>query len=186
MKDYKLKSSILAFIALAITCLIFFGCSSKKKASSSYNNSEKIKVEASISESENILEKTDCTAVRKNIIDWSAINESLKITPVDPNKPSKTKFTPEANGGWSYETENAEISTSKNQEQKKETYYDSIHNLKLLELERKREEELKAAAAAQQKGREAESDSSRWPFWFLLVPVVLGVLIYFRGWTFWK
>ena len=161
MRNSRQRYLLVTFIGLSILCLILGGCSSKKKLTSRSNKK---------------LEKSDCTAVRKNTIDWSAINESLKIIPLDPSKPSSAKFTPEENGGWSYKTENAEVNTSKNQEQKKEVNYDSIHKFQLLELERKHQEELKAAAAAEKKSRESNSESSRWPTWIYFI-LVLGIII---------
>lgn len=177
---------LLAMIALSIICLTCVQCSSKKKATNRTNKKERVDIDQNVSEKETRSEKSDCTSVSKSTIDWKAINEALNFKPVDPSKPSTVKFTPEADGGFTYESNNADVNTSKSQEEKREVNYDSIYRSVESQLRKEYEAKLIAALEAQEKSRASESESSRWPTWiyFVIVLVILvlaaGLILEFR------
>lgn len=180
-----LRLCILALLLTAVVCATE-SCSTKQKVTNRTNKKERIEIDQNVSEKETRSEKSDCTAISKSTIDWKAINEALNFKPVDPSKPSTVKFTPEADGGFTYESNNADVNTSKSQEEKREVNYDSIYRSVELQLRKEYEAKLIAALEAQEKSRAAASKSSRWPTWIyfmiglVILVLVVGLILEFR------
>lgn len=186
----KTTQLLLRLCLLAIFLTVVFcsteSCSTKQKATNRTNKEERIDIDQNVSEKETRSEKSDCTAVSKSTIDWKAINEALNFKPVDPSKPSTVKFTPEADGGFTYESNNADVNTSKSQEEKREVNYDSIYRSVEFQLRKEYEAKLTAALEALEKSRTSESESSRWPTWIyfviglVILVLAVGLILEFR------
>ncbi|RXG32038.1 hypothetical protein [Leeuwenhoekiella marinoflava] len=180
-----LRLCVLALLLTAVVCATE-SCSSKKKATERYRNTTEFdKSESSSAKIENDKAK-DCTAVSKTETDWSAINENIQFELIDPDQEGYANLSPDGKGGFNFTGKNVKASSGKSQEQKKETRNDSVAKKETDNSSEELETSSTESGQTLDSGRTSNSEATRWPFWFLLVPVVLGALIYFRGWKFWK
>ena len=161
-------------------------CSTKKKATERYRQElEYDKSNSLSSRVQNDLQK-DCTAVQKLEIDWTSIRQNINFELIDPDQEGYANVTPDGKGGLNFTGKNTRVASGESRETEKESRQDFITKKETdtgsLELD------SSSTESGQQldTGRKSDSEATRWPFWFLLVPLILGVLIYFRGWKFWK
>ena len=180
-----LRLCILAVLLTAVFCATE-SCSTKKKATSRYKNTTEFENEQSSSEKIQKAISKDCTAVSKTETDWKTINENIQFELIDPDQEGYANLSPDGKGGFNFTGKNVKASSGKSQEQKKETRNDSVAKKETDNSSEELETSSTESGQTLDSGRTSNSEATRWPFWFLLVPVVLGALIYFRGWKFWK
>ena len=180
-----LRLCVLALLLTAVVCATE-SCSSKKKATERYETRTAFETEQSSSEKiQNAISK-DCTAVQKLDIDWTSIRQNINFELIDPNKEGYANVTPDGSGGLKFTGKNTRVTSGESRETKKESRKDSVSTNLTDNSSKELDKSSTASGQALDKGRTSNSEATRWPFWFLLVPVVLGALIYFRGWKFWK
>ena len=185
MRKYTIYR-LLAMIALSIICLTCVECSTKKKATNRYKNTTEFESEQSSSEKIQKAISKDCTVVNKSETDWKAINENIQFELIDPTQEGYANLSPDGKGGFNFTGKNVKASSGKSQEQKKETTQDSVSENLTDNSSQELDNSSTESGQTIDIGRTSDSESTRWPFWFILVPLVLGVLIYIRGWKFWK
>ena len=178
----------LCLLAILLSIIVFAAesCSTKKKATERFRQELEFDKSKSVSSRvQNNLQR-DCTAVQKLDIDWTSIRQNINFELIDPNQEGYANVTPDGKGGLNFTGKNTRVTSAESRETKKESRQDSI--TKKESDTGSQELDTSSTESGQQldTGRNSDSEATRWPFWFLLVPVVLGVLIYFRSWKFWK
>lgn len=169
--------ALLVSFAIA-SASMFVGCSSKKKTTGRYANSEKSVIDSSFKQETQTAVKKDCTAISGSKLKQITKAANVNINLVDPDKPGSATKTNNKDGSTTWELNNTSISESSSESETNTATNDTINTNFQDNSKDSSEGQTIGETETEASGRNSNSDASRFATGAVVVLVIL-ILIFF-------